>query len=243
MLLTHFIAPIAHTLLFCVVYIRMTEGGFEIPFLLCKDSEMDRQTREKYIMERVHEWKPLVDSLDFLLSCPSYFSQARILCLKISRFYTASQCLCCVASRRTAEKMSLDISFHVITFECFILVFLFRLLKSFRLCLIHWLDFSCCFAHKRPTNVQRSIQFNWPRFWIGYHSCDLTFRQDAALSSSSSYFFLLSLLLVASYGNYPCGKWRDLSLDSWFRPLRYCVLNLTFCRGPFLSPFSYNTLL
>lgn len=94
-----------------------------------------------------------------------------------------------VASRRTAEKMSLDISFHVITFECFILVFLFRLLKSFRLCLIHRLDFSCCFAHKRPTNVQRSIQFNWPRFWIGYHSCDLTFRQDAALSSSSSSYF------------------------------------------------------
>ena len=26
--------------------------------------------------------------------------------------------------------------------------------------------------------------------------------------------FFLSLLLVTSYGNYPCGKWRDLSLDS-----------------------------
>ena len=99
------------------------------------------------------------------------------------------------ASRRTAEKMSLDISFHVRTFECFILVFLFRLLKSFRLCLIHRLDFSCCFPHKRPTNVQRSIQFNWPRFWIGYHSCDLTFRQATAFSSSFFSFFVARDLL------------------------------------------------
>jgi hypothetical protein len=208
-----FIAPLAHTL-FCV-YIRMTEGGFEIPFSLCKDSEMDRQTREKYIMERVHEWKLSVDSLDFLLSYSSYSSLlCLILILKSSHFYT----VCCDASKRLRKRVRI---FHF-TLQRLVVSspsFSFSKTVHFVFCLIHRLDFSSVFtkAQKCPTSL----------------TCpDL----DGSLMLLSSGSF--------SYSLFPrCLSWEFVLVvngETWLgRPLRYYALNLTFCRGPSFLVFGF----